>query len=192
MTDFRDTTEEKEILKWILSQTHRSRKKKAQLARRLERIRAESDSPIHSSGFSTMPKAKRESDGVADAVVRISEIEDRIRKQQAATEGAIILAMNILDTLPPESLEKEICELYHIDGMDWKEVQSEIPMSRSQCYKRYNRALEIMLQNQEVRKLTGEKAGEYRAYKKRQGRRRKKKASARKAEDKAQGTEGKA
>lgn len=189
MAEFRENgAEETEVLKWILSQSHRARKKKAQLVRRLATIRAESDAPVHSKSFSSMPKSRLENkDGIADTVIKISEIEDRILQQQRDVEGAIIEVMNLLEILPEKSLEREICELYHIDDMAWKDIQEEIPMSRSQCYKRYNNALDIMLSDQRVRDAVAGSMEEYRAYKRLENQARKKKGTQSKTGGKARG-----
>nr|WP_325300201.1 hypothetical protein [uncultured Dysosmobacter sp.] len=176
MAEFREigSDEKTEVLKWILSQSHRARKKKAQLVERLERIRAESSAPVHTSGFSSMPKTRRKNTAVENTVITISEIEDRILQQQRHVEKSIIKVMDLLDILPEKSLEREICELYHIDDKSWPTIQAEIPMSRSQCYKRYNNALDIMLSDQRAQAAVEEGLEEYRAYKALENRARKK------------------
>ena len=43
----------------------------------------------------------------------------------------------------------------------WKEIQEEIPMSRSQCNKRYNKAMEMLLNNGRILHMIEESEGDY-------------------------------
>ena len=86
----------------------------------------------------------------------MSEIEDKIYKQQEEIEQAIVCVMDILDELPWDSLEREICEMRHIDGKPWQEIQDGIPMSRSQCYKRYKSALDTLLSKDKIERMIEE------------------------------------
>lgn len=72
--------------------------------------------------------------------------------------------MDILDYLPIHSIERQICELRHIDFKPWSVISAEIPMSRSQVYRRYRMALDTLLKNQRVQAVMKEYEGEYDKY----------------------------
>lgn len=80
----------------------------------------------------------------------ISDIEDRILEQKREIDIAIAQVLDILDYLPIHSTERQICELWHIDFKPWGAISAEIPMSRSQVYRRYRAALDALLENQRV------------------------------------------
>ena len=75
-----------------------------------------------------------------------------------------ILVLDILDQLPIHSIERQICELRHIDSKTWIEISEEIPMSRSQVYRRYRMALDALLANRRVQAVMEEYEGEYDEY----------------------------
>ena len=50
--------------------------------------------------------------------------------QKAEIERSIVRVMDILAYLPVNSLEREICELRHIDMKSWRQISEQIPMSR--------------------------------------------------------------
>lgn len=156
--------EQAEILKYLLGQIYRSEKRKKQLDDRLEAIRARRQSPIGTSGYSSMPN-NHERDGAASILFRISDIEDRIYQQKQEIENAIVRVMDIIDYLPLNSIEREICELRHIDLKTWSAISAEIPMSRSQVNRRYNVAIDILLNQQRIRKMIAKHEEEYLTWK---------------------------
>lgn len=52
----------------------------------------------------------REKQGAASIILKMSDIEERIYTQKEEVEKAIVRVMDILDYLPQDSLEREICE----------------------------------------------------------------------------------
>ena len=61
----------------------------------------------------------------------ISEVESRIEKQSKKTERMIL-------------------ELRHLDCKPWSEIQRTVHLTRTPCYDHYNRALDFLLDTQEV------------------------------------------
>ena len=95
----------------------------------------------------------------------MSDIEERIYTQKEEVEKAIVRVMDILDYLPQDSLEREICELRHIDMKPWKDIQESIPMSRSQCNKKYNKAIEMLLNKGRIERMIEENEEAYTDWK---------------------------
>lgn len=141
------------VLKYFLGRIYRSDKHKSHLDARITGI-----------------KAKRRVEGCPEAEdpasIRywMSDIEDRILEQKREIDLAIAQVMDILDYLPIHSIERQICELRHIDFKPWREISAEIPMSRSQVYRRYRMALNALLANKRVQAVMKEYEGEYDEY----------------------------
>lgn len=143
-----DKEKQVEVLKYFLGRIYRSDKHKSQLDARIMGI-----------------KAKRQIEGYPASIrYWISEIEDRIMEQKREIDLAIAQVMDILDYLPIHSIERQICELRHIDFKPWGAISAEIPMSRSQVYRRYRIALDALLANQRVQAVMKEYEGEYDKY----------------------------
>ena len=156
-------SEDLEILKWILGQAYRSERRKARLDNRLRRLREEIEGPPGGRGYSPLPRApQRNTNGAAGVMAEISDIEERIYLQKADIGKAIVKTMDILDYLPKNSDERDICEMRHIDMMQWRQIQEEAHMSRSQCFKIYRDALERILQNERIRNIVNENREEFR------------------------------
>lgn len=148
-----DKKKQIEVLKYFFGRIYRSNKHKSQLDARIRGI-----------------KAKRQIEGCTagedPASIRywISDIEDRILEQKREIDMAIAQVMDIMDYLPIHSIERQICELRHIDFKTWGAISAEIPMSRSQVYRRYRMALDMILENQRVQDVMKEYEGEYDKY----------------------------
>ncbi|MCD8348795.1 MAG: hypothetical protein LUD16_12825 [Lachnospiraceae bacterium] len=153
--------EQRKILKWLLKQTFRAEQRKQRLDQRLLLLSEKRNSPIGGAGYDPLPAHTGNSDGAAGIIFKISEIEERIYAQKAEIEKCILQVMDIIDHLPADSIEREICEMRHIDMMSWQEIQSAIPMSRSQCNRRYNAALDILVQNEHIVRLIEENKDRY-------------------------------
>lgn len=63
--------------------------------------------------------------------MKLADIEDRIYEQKAKADKSMVNVATILNFLPEESMEREICELRHIDGHEWGEIAEGIPMSKA-------------------------------------------------------------
>ncbi len=148
-----DKTKQIEVLKYFLGRIYRSNKHKSQLDARIRRIKAKR-------------KIERchEGEDPASICCWISDIEDRILEQKREIDMAIAQVMDILDYLPIHSIERQICELRHIDFKPWGAISAEIPMSRSQVYRRYRMALDTLLENQRVQAVMKEYEWEYDKY----------------------------
>lgn len=148
-----DKKKQIEVLKYYLGRIYRSDRHKSQLDARIRGI-----------------KAKRRIEGCPagedPASIRywISDIEERILEQKREIDSAIVQVMDILEYLPINSIERQICELRHIDFKPWGVISTEIPMSRSQVYRRYKMALDTLLANQRVQAVMKEYEGEYDKY----------------------------
>lgn len=158
--------EKADILKWMLGQAYRAEKRKKQLDERLSHIAEERDAPIGGIGYKPLPRSSSgNGNGAASILFKMADIEERIYSQKEEIEKAIVRVMDIVDYLPQDSLEREICELRHIDMKPWKEIQDEIPMSRSQCNKRYNGAIKILLNNGRIVRMVEENEKAYSDWK---------------------------
>ena len=159
----RDEKEDREVLKFVLEQIYRAKRRKGQLDRRLENLKKDMRSAPGSQG-----RGRRNSgdygDGTANLVVKKSTIEERIEKQAANVGESIEKTMDILELLPETSLEREIMERRHLDMADWKDIADGIPMSRSQCNKRYNAGIDYLLQDEEVQRIVNENRSTYQKH----------------------------
>lgn len=148
-----DKEKQEEVLKYLLGRIYRADKHKNQLDARLKNIAARRQ-------MENLPAE----DEPTSIRYWISDIECRILDQKKEIDQAIAQVMDIIDYLPINSIERQICELRHIDFKPWGAISAEIPMSRSQVYKRHRNALKILLSNQRIQSMTAEYEGEYDAY----------------------------
>ena len=133
------------VLKWMLGQVRRARKRLKQLDNRLMQIYAERNAPIGGVGYDPLPRGNSVGNGSATIVFKCAEVEERIYAQRAEIENAIVRVMDILDALPIDSVEREVCELYYLDGKDIPQVEEEACLSRTHCYNKLKSALEYLL-----------------------------------------------
>lgn len=128
--EMKNRSNERNSLKQYLSRYYKAKEQRAILQDRLRLL-------------------QREMHEAADT----SRIEARIAKQ-AAREGEIVLEiMDIIDLLPPESTERTILELRHIDCKPWKDIHKAVHLTRSPCYAYYNRGLDELLGCEEVQAI---------------------------------------
>lgn len=152
------------ILKWMLGQIGRARKKKRQLDERLREINEERNAPIGGVGYDPMPRGSGSGDGAASILFKIAGLEERIYAQRQEVEYSIARVMDILEYLPVNSLEREVCELYYIDGKKMSEISDIIPMSRAQCYNRLNAGIDLLLGLPRIREMVAKSAPAYDAW----------------------------
>ena len=157
--------EQAEILKYLLGQIYRAEKRKKQLDDRLKEMNERKQSYNESNRYISTKRNHGKNAGAAFVLFRITEIEDRIYKQKQEIENAIVQVMNIIEYLPLNTIEREICELRHIDLKPWSMISAEIPMSRSQVNRRYNAAIDALLNNKKIRKLIAKHENEYLQWK---------------------------
>ena len=117
----RDEKEDREILKFVLEQIYRAKRRKGQLDRRLENLKRDMQSAPGSQGRGRRTSGDH-GDGTANLVVKKSSIEERIERQKDNVSISIEKTMDLLELLPETSLEREIMELRHLDMKDWKDI----------------------------------------------------------------------
>ena len=159
----RDEKEDREILKFVLEQIYRAKRRKSQLDRRLENLKCDMRSAPGAQGRGRRTTGDH-GDGTANLVMKQSSIKDRIEKQKYNVSISIEKTMDLLELLPETSLEREIMERRHLDMEDWKDIADGIYMSRSQCNKRYNAALNYLLQQDGVLDIVDENRAVYQKH----------------------------
>ena len=110
---------DRSVLEWMLGQYVRAKRRKKQLEVRLLEINAERDSPIGGQGYDPLPRSGGNNEGAAGILMKLADIEDRIYEQKAKADKSMVNVATILNFLPEESMEREICELRHLDGHEW-------------------------------------------------------------------------
>lgn len=135
---------ERRILREYLDRYSRAKENRAILRNRLRKLRA--DLP-DKGGF--MPPSS------------VPEIEAKIQRQTEAAEKSVLEIIEVLELLPPDSTERTILELRHIDCKTWAEICRTVYLTRTPCAKYYNRGLDALLGMSKVRRILGleEKAG---------------------------------
>lgn len=155
---------DRSVLEWMLGQYVRAKRRKKQLEVRLLEINAERDSPIGGQGYDPLPRSGGNSEGAAGILMKLADIEDRIYEQKAKADKSMVSVATILNFLPEESMEREICELRHIDGHEWGEIAEKIPMSKSQCHRIHKAAMYELLEFNYVKELVTENRESYEYY----------------------------
>lgn len=103
-------------------------------------------------------------EGAAGILMKLADIEDRIYEQKAKADKSMVNVATILNFLPEESMEREICELRHLDGHEWGEIAEGIPMSKSQCHRIHKAAMYELLEFNYVKELVTENRESYEYY----------------------------
>lgn len=155
---------DRSVLEWMLGQYVRAKRRKKQLGIRLLEINAERDSPIGGQGYDPLPRSGGNNEGAAGILMKLADIEDRIYEQKAKADKSMVNVATILNFLPEESMEREICELRHIDGHEWGEIAEGIPMSKSQCHRIHKAAMYELLEFNYVKELVTENRESYEYY----------------------------
>lgn len=155
---------DRSVLEWMLGQHVRAKRRKKQLEIRLLEINAERDSPIGGQGYDPLPRSGGNNEGAAGILMKLADIEDRIYEQKAKADKSMVNVATILNFLPEESMEREICELRHIDGHEWGEIAEGIPMSKSQCHRIHKAAMYELLEFNYVKELVTENRESYEYY----------------------------
>jgi hypothetical protein len=148
-----DKEKQEEVLKYLLGRIYRADKHKNQLDARLKNI-------AERRQMENLPAE----DEPTSIRYWISDIECRILDQKKEIDQAIAQVMDIIDYLPINSIERQICELRHIDFKPWGAISAEIPMSRSQVNRRYKAAVKFLLKNQRIQSIAAEHEDEYDTY----------------------------
>lgn len=155
---------QEDILKWMLGQAFRAEDHKKRLDERLKRINEERNAPIGGIGYEPIVKRSEPGEGAASIVFKLADIEDRIYQQKSEIEKAIVRVMNIIEYIPISEIDREIFEMRHIDMMQWPDIEAAIPMSKSQCIRRYNAAIDRLLLNPRIQKMVKDSEADYCAW----------------------------
>ena len=123
---------ERQILKKFLARYYKAKKQQAILQERHTRMRSE-----FGSGS------------------RRTDIDARMKAQKQQAQKSVRQIMEILDFLPQGSTERTIMELRHIDCKTWTQIQRAVFLTSSPCYERYNKGLDMLLEESRVRKIIG-------------------------------------
>ena len=152
---------QEDVLKWMLGQAFRAEDHKRRLDERLKRINAERNAPIGGVGYEPIIKRKDPGEGAASIVFQLADIEERIYKQKSEIEKAIVRVMTIIEYIPITEIDREIFEMRHIDMMQWPDIEAAIPMSKSQCIRRYNATIDRLLLNPRIQKMVKSNEKDY-------------------------------
>ena len=82
--------------------------------------------------------------------MRAMEIEERIVKQQAQVQAAMLAVMEFMDFLPIDSVKRSILEYRYIDCMSWKRIYKEMCMTKTPCFRYYNQGIDELINKSEV------------------------------------------
>lgn len=148
---------EREAVKEYLQQYHVARKKKRILEERHRVLARELQAPAPGSAYRIMPSSRpATTDGAVSIVFRVAEVEERIEGQREEMAKAVLCVMDLIDLLPPDTMERTVVEMRHIDCKGWDQIAREVYMSRSAVFNYYNAALEKLLQFKRTKKLLGD------------------------------------
>lgn len=150
----------KALLILYLEQYCKKRRRKEILQQRLKNFREEMMG-AKAIRYSSMPHSCTNSiaNEPLDFRIKCEEIEERIEKEREEAAAAMLMVMDVLSLLEPESEEKNILEYRYLDGCSWKETMERASMSRSRCNDYWKNGLEKLLGYAKVRNIL-EKFGE--------------------------------
>lgn len=83
----------------------------------------------------------------------VDEIEAMWVTEQRETEASMLRALDLMTLLPPGSAEREIVELRHIHGLQWKEIAASLFLARSNIFRHYNAALDMLARHERVSEI---------------------------------------
>ena len=78
----------------------------------------------------------------------IDAVEAMWITEQRETEASMLRALDLMMLLPPGSAEREIVELRHIHGLQWKEISAALFLARSNIFRHYNAALDMLTRHE--------------------------------------------
>lgn len=79
------------------------------------------------------------------------DIAARIEQQQEQLTRTLKDIMDVIDTLPQNSLGRTVIEMRHIDCASWTKIADSLYMSRSNAFNLYESALDYLLSHKSVR-----------------------------------------
>lgn len=142
---------QRNLLKRFLSQHYRAKDRQAALRARLASLQAELRHPdVKVPPRDGIPGKTGVNSGAASLTLKISDIEERIRKQIDIEASSVIAIMDVIELLPAGSIERNILELRHIDCKPWDKIMNCVHLSRSPCFEYYKKALDKLLTYKKV------------------------------------------
>lgn len=141
----------KATLKKYLGQYYRAKIKQKQLEIRLKNFREEMAGP-QGLKYSPIPGGQSGSQvsSTENAVMRVMEFEERIAKQQAQVQKSMLAVVEFMDFLPIDSVERSVLEYRHIDCMSWKQICKEMCMTKTPCFRYYNKGIDELINKNEA------------------------------------------
>ena len=138
--------ERKKLLNMYLNRYNKAKNRIATLKETEKAIREDMKTPYQSS-YSKDIKVQScpSADSMPCFLIRLEEINERIREQQMHSARVVVEIMNVLDFLPGESDERNILEMKYIQKKSDKAIYASMYISKSQFYKLRNRAFDALL-----------------------------------------------
>lgn len=135
---------------------------KKSLERRRNDIRRELNyTQISSPNLDGMPRGGGTGFGCAALVIRLDEIDTRIREQITKATKLLSKIMDIIEYLPESSVERSIIEHKYIDRMGWEAICRVEILSRTPAIQHWRKGLYKLLEFKRVKAIL-------KAYKKEQ------------------------
>lgn len=154
--------ESREILDWMLSRYTRATRRKIELQNRLVELNREKEDPIRAIGYDPMPHGSGSGDGAAGILYKISDVEEKLLDQKREIADSLMEITKILDILPTQSEEREVCELRYLDRKSWPEISAIMHFSERQCQRKKEDGLYYLLENEWVQLQVREEAPHFR------------------------------
>lgn len=129
---------ERRILKKYLSRYFKAKKRQSILQDRLNELQQQLHTEAE-GGNALLP----------------SKAEARLQAQAEAAEQSVLEVMDILAYLPPNTTERIILELRHLDCKPWEKIQATVYLTASPCFDYYNKGLDALLAKEAVRHKIG-------------------------------------
>ena len=79
-----------------------------------------------------------------------AKIEAMITAEIEAGNRSLLEIAEIVAILPEDSTERRILALRHIDCLSWRDIQRKVYLTRSPCYRQYNKGLDRLLEHNRV------------------------------------------
>lgn len=136
----------REFIKTCLNQYRLAVERKRIIERRYDMLLNELRHPGIGSSIKSMPPVDggKQGDGAMAVIFRADEIRQRYESEIEIMQNTLIGVMDLIALLPPNSVERSILELRHIDGRRWDFVAATVHLSRSRAHDYYDNALDFL------------------------------------------------
>ncbi|MGN1126493.1 MAG: DUF1492 domain-containing protein [Ruminococcus sp.] len=118
-------------------------------------ILSDSNSPQYGAGYKEFPRVMSSSVnmGAASFSIKLADIEDRIAVQQDKLKSLVLGVLEILDYLPPDSLERSALELCYIKDKKVEACCYSMCVSRSTFFEIKKNAIDTLLKYEKVKQI---------------------------------------